>query len=102
MTQLPAAEAVLGQRADLAVAATVAGVTLPPTLVSTFEGDAVLPAAAADATAELTTVEAIPQAEHAQPANLSGTPGVLILVGLVGSDPASDASVATSAFTARD
>src|SRR5258707_6270967 len=100
MTQLPAAEAVLGQRADLAVAATVAGVTLPPTLVSTFEGDAGLPAAAAEATAELTTVEAIRQAELAQPANVPGTPGVLILVGLVGSDATTDGCAGEAALHA--
>ena len=100
--QLEAAESVLSQRTDLQAAAAAAGVALPPTLVAAFEGDAGLPAAAAEATAELTTIEAIRQAELAQPANVPGTPGVLILTGLAGSDPAADLATAKADFAAAD
>ena len=102
LVQLAAAESIIGQRASLQTAATTAGVTLPPTLVATFEGDAGLSAAAAEATAEITTIEAIRQAELAQPADVPGTPGVLILVGLAGSDPAADLGTAKAAFASGD
>ena len=102
MAQLAAAESVLGQRADLTAAASIAGVGLPRTLEASFEGDAGLAAAAAEASAELTTVEAIRQAELAQPANVPGTPGVLILVGLVGEDPVGELGAAKAAFAAGD
>lgn len=102
MAQLAAAESVLGQRAQLDAATAATGATLPPTLEATFEGEAGLPAAAAEATAELSTVEAIRQAELAQPANVPGTPGVLILVGLVGSDPMAELGTAKSAFATGD
>jgi len=99
---LRAVESILAERARLETAAETAGVTLPSTLETTFEGTAGLPAAAAEATAELTTLEAIHQAELAQPANVPGTPGVLILAGLAGSDPAADLSASKADFAAGD
>ncbi len=102
LTQLAAVEAILGRRANLQAAATTAGVSLPPTLETAFEGDGGLSVAAAEATAELTTVEAIRQAELAQPTDAPGTPGVLILVGLAGSDPEADLGAAKASFASGD
>ena len=97
--QLAAAEAVLAQRADLEAAAAAQGVSLPPTLETVFSGDSGLDAAAAEASAERTTLEAIRQAAAADPSQQAGAPAVLVAVGLIGQDPAGEVATARAEFS---
>jgi hypothetical protein len=98
--QMAAAEAVLGQRIGLEAAARTQGVALPPTLEAAFSGDAGLDAAAAEASAELTTLEAIRQAVAADPGAEAGSPAALVTVGLIGEDPAAWVATARADFAA--
>jgi hypothetical protein len=102
MDQLAAAEAVLAQRANLSAAADAQGVRLPATLETVFSGDAGLAAAAAEASAELTTLESIRQAAAADPSLQPDSPAVLVAVGLLGEDPGAELAAARSAFAAGD
>jgi hypothetical protein len=97
-TQLAAAEAVLAQRADLEAAAGRMGIGLPPTLETAFSGGSGLDAAAAEASAERTTLESIRQAE-ASAAQVPGSPSLLIAIGLIGADPAGSIRTARQDFT---
>ena len=98
--QLAAAEAVLGQRADLEQAAGAQQLQLPPTLQETFSGDAGLDAASAEAAAESAVLESIRQAAAADPALQPGSPSVLVGVGLLGQNPAGALAAARSDFEA--
>jgi len=98
--ELAAAEAVIAQRATLEAAAAAQGVQLPPTLERAFSGDAGLDAAAAEATAEAATLESIRQAAAADPSLQPGSPSVLVAVGLLGEQPATEVATARTDFTA--
>jgi hypothetical protein len=100
--EITAAEAVLAQRGQLQAAATQAGVTLPTTLETVFHGDGGITAAAAEASAELSTIEAIQQAAATEPAATTGSPALLVSVGLLGSNPTAKVADARSAFAAGD
>ena len=95
---LAAAEGVLNQRAQLEAAASGAGLTLPPTLRADFEGPNGLPAASAEASAELTTIAAIQAAVQTEPGSAPGTPTILIAIGLLGADPAAEIATARTDF----
>jgi len=100
--EMTAAEAVLAQRAQLQATARQAGVTLPPTLQGLFEGNGGVPVAAAEATAEQSTIEAIREAAATEPAATTEAPSVLVSVGLLGSDPGARLADARTAFAAGD
>lgn len=100
--QMTAAEAVLVQRAQLETAATAAGVTLPTTLQGLFEGNGGVPVAAAEATAEQSTIEAIQQAAATEPTAGAGAPALFVSVGLLGSDPGAKLADAREAFAAGE
>ncbi len=92
------ARAVLDARDDLAVAAAVAGLQLPPTLRQTFEtGD--LEAAAAEASVERAIVDQIVAAEGSGAATSSSW---LVRFGLLGQDPVGELVAARSALAAGD
>lgn len=104
---IDAAEAVIAQRSRLDTAAASAGLTLPAALQADFEGPGGLTAAAAEATAEQATIEAIrtaaatePGAPAATPASHPTAPTFLTTVGLVGADPAAELATARADFTA--
>jgi hypothetical protein len=99
--QMTAAEAVLAQRAQLQTAAATAGMTLPPTLQGLFEGNGGVPAAAAEATAEQSTIEAIQQAAATEPTAAAG-PALFVSVGLLGSAPGAKLEDARRAFAAGE
>jgi hypothetical protein len=96
---LAGAEAVLDQRRQLEAAAVAAGLSLPTTLETVFEGDRGIPAAAAEASAELGTIQAIQEAAATQPHG-TGTPTLLVEIGLLGADPAARIADADAAFAA--
>jgi hypothetical protein len=98
--ELNAAEGVLQQRSQLVAAAAAAGVTLPGTLEGLVEGNGGIPVAAAEASAELSTIEAIQQAAATEPNATAGSPALLASVGLLGSDPGAKLADARSAFAA--
>jgi len=100
--QMTAAEAVLAQRAQLQTAANDAGVTLPATLQGRFEGNGGVPVAAAEATAEQSTIEAIQEAAATEPAGTAEAPSLLVSVGLLGSNPGAKLADARKAFAAGD
>jgi hypothetical protein len=102
MTEITGAQAVLAQRAQLEAAAARAGASMPPTLEVDFEGDQGLPAAAAEATAELTTLEAIREAAAAEPLAATGDRTLLVDVGLLGVDPGRRLADARAAFAASE
>ena len=89
---------ILDARDELAVAAAVAGLQLPPNLRTTFEdGDA--EAAAAEARIERAIVDQIVAAEQAGAATSSSP---LVAVGLLGQEPMAQLAAARSAFSAGD
>ena len=92
------ARSVLDARDDLAVAAAVAGLQLPPTLRQTFEtGD--LEAAAAEASVERAIVDQIVAAEGSGAATSSSW---LVRFGLLGQDPVGELVAARSALAEGD
>jgi len=95
MTQ---ARQVLDARDDLAVAAAVAGLDLPPNLRTTFEsGD--LESAAAEAGIERAIVDQIVAAEQSGAATAASP---LVAIGLLGQEPMAQLAAARSSFTAGD
>ena len=100
--QLLAADAVSVQRMKLEQTAAAAELTLPATLRATFEGDGGLAAAAAEASAEQAVVDAIVAARAAQPTEPGAGEGLVIGIGLFGSDPGGMVAHAASALTAGD
>jgi len=100
--QLLAADAVQVQRAELEASAAAVGATLPATLRDTFEGDAGLGAAAAEASAEQVVVDAIADARAAKPTEHGVGERFIIDVGLLFDDPDASVEAALTAFEAGD
>src|SRR5687767_2966773 len=98
---LAAANAVQAQRRTLEPAAAAAGLTLPNTLQAAFEGGADLAVAAAEATAEQATVDAILSAEASRPVG-SGIDDLVARVGMIGTDPDASLAAAKAALTAGE
>lgn len=97
-TAMTQARTVIDARDDLAVAAAVAGLQLPPTLRQTFEtGD--LEAAAAEASVERAIVDQIVAAEASGAATSSSW---LVRFGLLGQDPVGELVAARVALAAGD
>jgi hypothetical protein len=99
---LVGADAVLAQRAQLEATAATAGATLPPTLRAAFEGDRGVAAAAAEATAQQTTVDAIAAAEAARPTETGIVERLINDVGLLGTEPDGRLADALAALAAGD
>jgi hypothetical protein len=99
---LNAADAVLAQRARLAASAAAAGATLPPTLRAAFEGAGGVAVAAAEATVEQTTVDAIAAALAAQPTEAGFGERLIIDVGLLRVDPEASLADALASLAAGD
>jgi hypothetical protein len=85
--QLTTANHVLAQRPILAAAAASAGVQLPDSLRTAFEGPDGLAAAAAEAAAEQAAVEMIAAAGAVRPVGEGFPAGLVAGVGLLGRDP---------------
>ncbi|MFI5225761.1 MAG: hypothetical protein ACHQ3P_03700, partial [Candidatus Limnocylindrales bacterium] len=96
--QIDAARAVLTQRMTLATAAETAGLTLPGTLRTTFEGSGGTAAAAAEATAERQAIARI----VADAAAKSDDSAPVTAIGLMGADPDTSLASARTAFAAGD
>ena len=92
------ASAVLDHRAGLEKAADAARLALPDTLRLTFEGTDGIAAAAAEANAEQSTLDALVAAAATQPSS----PGPIETLGLVGEDPARDLVAARASFSQGD
>jgi hypothetical protein len=101
MEALAAADAVQAQRRTLEPAAAAAGLTLPDTLQAAFEGGADLGVAAAEASAEQATVDAIVAAAAARPVG-SGIDDLIVRVGLIGTDPDASLAAAKAGLTAGE
>jgi hypothetical protein len=92
------ASAVLAARDELAVAAAVAGLDLPPSLRTAFEAGAA-DAAGAEAAVERAIIDQIVAAEQAGAATSSSW---LVRIGLLGQDPVGELAAARAAFAAGD
>lgn len=99
---LLAADAVLDQRTRLTASAAAAGVTLPDRLRAAFEGEGGVAAAAAEATAEQATVDAIADAYAARPTEPGLGEQMIIGIGLFPGDPAARLDLAEAALTKGD
>jgi len=97
LERMSAARGILGERSTLAGAAAAAGLRLPGSLRSAFEGPDGLTAAAAEAASEQSTVEMIAAAESARPAT-GFLDGLVIGFGLLFQDPADQLGAAELAF----
>ncbi len=95
---LAQADEVLTLRADIEAASTDAGLTPPDSLEIAFEGDRGLPAAHAEADAELAAIDAVGAAAATEPAEA----GPLEMLGLLGSEPDGDMAAARAAFADGD
>lgn len=95
---LAQADELLAKRSDIEAAADAAGLTPPDTLEAAFEGDRGLPAAHAEAEAELAAIQAIVAAAASE----SDDPGPLEVLGLLGSEPDLDMTAAREAFADGD
>jgi hypothetical protein len=96
--QIDAAGAVLTQRTALATAAGAAGLTLPGTLRTAFEGSGGTAAAGAEATSEREAIARI----AADDATRADDPSPVALIGLLGTNPEASMAKARSAFAAGD
>ncbi|HUG29647.1 MAG TPA: hypothetical protein VMQ65_03915 [Candidatus Limnocylindria bacterium] len=99
---LSAADAVQAQRRKLETSAAAVGATLPATLRTTFEGDGGLVAAAAEATAEQATLDAIAAAQAARPTETGFGDRLITAVGLFLTDPESQLAASLTAFAQGD
>jgi hypothetical protein len=95
---LDAADLALADRESVRSAAADANVVVPGALRAAFEGDNGFAAAAAEADAELMTIEAYTKAHDARPAD----PGIVEQVGLWWATPEADLAHAADAFAAGD
>ena len=100
--QLAAADAVQEQRIELERAAAAAGATLPGTLRERFEGGDGIASAAAEATAEQATVDAIAAAQAKLPTEHGVGERMIIGIGLIGANPERDVEEALDALAAGD
>jgi hypothetical protein len=92
------ARAVLQKRAAIASATEAAGLTVPPTLRTAFEGSDRPDEAAAEADRELHTIDLVVVAQEAG----TGVGGVLAQIGLLDQAPEVDMAAARSAFAGGD
>jgi hypothetical protein len=92
----------LQRRTSLVANAEAAGLTLPASLRTAFEGDAGLSAAAAEADAEQATIDALNAAASARPAEAAGLGAFATAIGLLGADPDARLVAARSSFAAGD
>jgi hypothetical protein len=99
---LAATDAVMAQRDQLETAAAAAGATLPGTLRAAFEGPGGVADAAAEATAEQSTVDAIAAAQAARPAETGIVERAITTIGLLPDAPEAQFSAAHAALTAGD
>jgi len=93
-TLILGARAVLQKRAEIASAAAAAGLTVPPTLRTAFEGSDRPDEAAAEADRELATIDMLVAAQAAG----TGTTGMFAQIGLLDQAPEADMAAARSAF----
>jgi hypothetical protein len=96
---LDKAEAVLDDRAAIEAAAERIDLTPPPNLQQAFEGEAGLDAAAAQAGAEMATIQSLEQAARHTDDERAG---VLAAIGLLGTDPDAQLATARDHFEAGD
>jgi len=94
------ANSILGERATLAAAAAATGVKLPDSLRAAFEAPDGLTAAAAEATAERSTIEMIAAAQAARPVGTGFLDGLVIGLGLLFQNPANQLGAAQLGFEA--
>jgi hypothetical protein len=99
---LAATDGVSAQRTKLERTAAAAGLTLPTTLRSAFEGTGGIAVAADEASAEQSVVDAIVGARAAEPDESAAGERLIIAIGLVGADPANAVRRAAARFTAAD
>jgi hypothetical protein len=95
---LEAAASVLRKRDRIATEAERLDLAAPPTLQATFEGDAGLDAAAAEAEGELRTLDELTAAAN----HLDAGSGPLVTIGLLGNDPSAQLAAARTAFEDGD
>ena len=95
---LDAAAEILDDRDAIEAAAAELDLTAPDALREAFEGEAGLAAADEEATAELATLELLADGG----ARVTGEPGLVESIGLMGSDPAADLQRARAAFEDGD
>jgi len=96
--QIDAAQAVLTQRTALATAAGAAGLTLPGTLRTAFEGSGGTAAGAAEASSEREAIARIAADDATRPDD----PSPVTLIGLLGTNPEASMAKARSAFASGD
>ncbi len=96
--QLTTSRFVLSKRDRIDEAAAALRLTPPSTLRAAFEGTSGMQSAAAEATAELQTLDALDQATQA----LTGQPSAVEWIGLLGSEPALDLDAARRSFESGD
>ncbi len=99
---LGAVDAVSEERHALETAASAAGLTLPDRLRDAFEGDIGIDAAAAEAQAEGTVVEAIVRARAAEPSDAPIGEQLINTIGLLGVTPNVEIERAESSLAAGD
>ncbi len=99
---LAAADGVLVQRDRLEASAAAAGLTLPDRLRRAFEGPDGPPAAAVEAQAEQTIVDAVVAAEAARPPASGLGDELVIGIGLLAADPETLLALARTALAAGD
>lgn len=99
---LSAADAVQAQRRKLETSAATIGATLPATLRTAFEGDGGLATAAAEATAEQATIDAIAAAQAARPTETGFGERLIIGVGMLMTDPEAQLATALAALAQGD
>ena len=95
---LDVAAVILDHRDEIRAAAAALDLTAPPTLKAAFESDDGLDAAAAQATAELATLDQLANGTAA----LGDEPELVEAIGLIGSDPSVALAEARSAFEEGD
>jgi hypothetical protein len=100
--QLLGADALIARRDALEHSASAAGLHLPPTVRTDFEGDAGVAAASDEASAEQAVVDAIVAARGTAPTERGAGERLIISVGLLGTDPAGDVDRAAAALTSGD
>jgi hypothetical protein len=99
---LAAADAVTVQRRQIEATAVIAGAALPGRLKTAFEGSAGTAAAAAEATVEQATLDAIVAAQAARPTEDGAGERLIIAIGLIADDPDARLSKSLAAFAAGD